>query len=130
MKRYDGHLLVDFKHQVEEKFRGLTLVGDQHFHWASGHFEHVRVIAPVSAQTGRLEECPSLRNTNKRKRVLSFEEVQRNEAIRNIRGRSETPFSTCKRLFRCLREKFPEADERQHDCLVRTGFAFHNLHKR
>lgn len=77
---------------------------------------------------GDLMESPSLRSTRK-KHVLSEDVEKRNEEIHSIRARVETPFATSKRIFRNLAEKFRD-DAEQHDCLVRTALAFHNLRLR
>lgn len=123
---YDGHQLLAHKAEVEDWFGGATIVGDQHFEWAAQHFERCRIVAPVAAHTGPLEESASLRHETRRKRTLTESERTWNEAVREIRARVEAPFASCKTLFRALEQKFWESEE-QHDCLVRTAFAFHNL---
>lgn len=123
---YDGHNLLNHKAQVEQWFAGCTIVGDQHFDWAAKFFEKCRIVAPVSAHIGELQESPSLRHPKMKKRALSDADTRRNSDIRRIRSRIETAGASCKRIFESLDKKFLE-DEGQHDCLVRTALAFHNL---
>jgi len=111
---------------VEELFDGYAIIGDQHFEFASAFFEKCEVIAPVSRQKGELKECASLRHPTRMKRVLPAAVETHNAAIRAFRGRVETPFASCKRLFANLSNKF-RGNTDEHKWVVLTAFAFHNL---
>jgi hypothetical protein len=121
--------LLEHKADIEACFPGCTIVGDQHFAWAVTRFKKCRIVAPISAQEGELKECPSLRNPNRKKRVLNELDLAWNEAVRRIRARVETPGASCKRIFRSLANKFRGTEE-EHDCVIRTALAFHNLRLR
>lgn len=118
--------MMSHRETIEATFPGLNIIGDEHFHAASKYFKEAGIIAPVSRQTGKLVECASLRNPRTRKRMLSPEEEERNAVIRSIRAPVEQPFGEVKRIFAGLSGKFRGTQE-QHDYLVRTAFAMHNL---
>jgi hypothetical protein len=126
VKVVDGHLLLSSKESVERAFRGLAIVGDQHFEMAGPAFQKCEIVTPVGAQKGKLVECPSLRHPTRMKRQLSESELERNRAVHAIRGRAEQPFASVKLLFANLDKKFAgQRDEQKW--VVKTALTFHNL---
>lgn len=125
-KVYDAHLLLSCKESVEHAYSGLAIVGDQHFEMAGAAFQNCEIITQVGAQKGKLVECPSLRHPTRMKRQLSDSELERNKAVRAIRGRVEQPFASCKQLFANLGKKFAGPRDEQ-EWVVKTALAFHNL---
>jgi len=116
------------KNELEEKFNGLSVIGDQHFLMARREIHRLTIHAPATAAgRPRVVRNENGEPTNKRqRRELSPGTLRKNDDIRRIRARIESPFAWIKNKFQVLQTGnggFKES-ETQLDCLVHTALAF------
>ena len=118
---YDGDLTIFYAKEIDEKFKGETMIGDNHFMKAVDFLHKVTLMAP--------------RSNARRRQVIDGKKVpcklleadqQCNSVISGVHGKVEAPYGWVKSQFYCLSQPFYE-DANQHDCVIWITFAVHCL---
>ena len=118
---YDGDLIIFYAKVIDEKFKGETMIGDNHFKKAVDFLHKVTLISP-RLNAGRHQVIDG----KKVPRKLPEADQQHNSVISGVRGKVEAPYGWVKSQFYCLSQPFYE-DANQHDCVIWTAFAVHRL---
>ena len=116
---YDGDLLIFYARELDEKFKGCHMIGDNHFRKATDLLKNIKLITNKAK--------PSHRITVNGRRVmaqLSDEETHANSVIAGVRGRIEAPYGWLKTNFESFYKPFYE-DRKQHHCLIIYALAIH-----
>ena len=108
-KIHDGNWLELFKEWFATRLEGATVIGDQHFEWGKHHLKgkvtfHTPFKEPPKPTKQQMK-------TGKEIKLLTKEQQQYNEHVRETRGRIEDVFGWLKRTFACLGDPWPESPQ-------------------
>lgn len=118
---YDGDLTIASKQELEQTFRGATVVADCHYSKCSNFFDKITFVTPYTA-AGR----PKIIQGKKVPYRLPPEKLKHNGEVAGVRGKVEAPFGWINNKFTALEKPFGEGRE-QHDCLFRYALACHYI---
>ncbi len=123
-KMYDSDKIKHHKDFFDGDLGDVGVVGDNHFLAAREHFRFCDIVAPSRAK-------PNEGHGKKRKTTdVGPTEEKRNNEIRRLRARVETPFANMKKKVKSLAHPFYE-DEDMHDGVVIFAAGVHNfVHQR
>ncbi|KAL6075868.1 hypothetical protein QOT17_003178 [Balamuthia mandrillaris] len=110
-KTYDAHWVLAQKEHFDCKWKGANIVADCHFDLPRDMFENVKIITPVAARAGT---------------TLSEVQQKRNQELRRLRARVESPFGLWKSKWKALSEPWRESDQQQ-SYLVTLAAGVHNF---
>ncbi len=122
-KLYDSDKIKHHKDFFDGDLGDVGVIGDNHFLAARDHFRFCDIIAPSRAK-------PNEGRGKKRTATdVGPTEEKRNNEIRRLRARVETPFALMKNKVKSLAHPFYE-DEDMHDGVVIFAAGVHNfVHK-